>query len=133
MQAFHCADSAHSWSCKVDLRVRKLPKALGSRVCYQRLEKQYESFEFFIFKNQDMQKANTKVRFPISERIDNRCPATVQAIKPSFAFGDLLLELQLQILELVVLPGDVYLQVYTKRWDYGCRTIERLYHTIIKY
>ena len=47
-----------------------------------------------------------------------------------FRFGDLPPELQLQILELVVLPGDVYLQVYTKRWDYGCRTIERLYRTV---
>ena len=49
-----------------------------------------------------------------------------------FRFGDLPLELQLQILELILLPGDVHLQVFTGRWGYGCRTIEELYRTIAR-
>ncbi len=47
-----------------------------------------------------------------------------------FRFSDLPPELQLQILEFVVLPGDVHLQVCTERWGYGCRTIERLYRAV---
>lgn len=47
-----------------------------------------------------------------------------------FRFGDLPPELQLQILEFVILPGDVHLQVFRERWGYGCRTIERLYRTV---
>lgn len=30
----------------------------------------------------------------------------------------------------MILPGDVYLQVFTGRRGYGCRTIERLYRTV---
>ena len=30
----------------------------------------------------------------------------------------------------MILPGDVHLQVFTERWGYGCRTIERLYRTV---
>ncbi|KAK0514406.1 hypothetical protein JMJ35_003023 [Cladonia borealis] len=49
-----------------------------------------------------------------------------------FRFGDLPPELQLQILELILLPGDVHLQVFTGRWGYGCRTIEGLYRTVAR-
>ena len=131
MQAFHCPNSAHSWSCKVDLRVRKLPTALGSRIFYRPLEKQYESFEFLTFKNHDMHKANTKVHSNIrinQQHTSNNCTGS----QAKFRFGDLPLELQLQILEFVILPGHIYLQIYIKRWDYGCRTIERLYRTVAK-
>ena len=34
------------------------------------------------------------------------------------------------ILEFVLLPGDVHLQVYTERWGYGSRTIENLYRAV---
>lgn len=47
-----------------------------------------------------------------------------------FRFGDLPPELQLQILEFEILPGDVHLQVFTGRRGYGCRIIERLYRTV---
>ena len=32
----------------------------------------------------------------------------------------------------MILPGDVHLQVFTERWGYGCRTIERLYRTVAR-
>ncbi len=52
--------------------------------------------------------------------------------RAKFRFGDLPLELQLQILEFVILPGDVHLQIFTGRWGYGCRTIEGLYRTVAR-
>ena len=30
----------------------------------------------------------------------------------------------------MILPGHVHLQLFTERWGYGCRTIERLYRTV---
>lgn len=32
----------------------------------------------------------------------------------------------------MILPGDVHLQVFSERWGYGCRTIERLYRTVAR-